>query len=318
MVSHRRAMAASTLAVLFCLLGAIGLCAGCSLLGDSVEVDILLPDPPPQWEPIFRAEESPSFLVRAPGRGRLPQELLVSAPARGCGEPACRLALPKRANLPILAVPLIQGRTDLLRPAGGFFPSGLGEDGRLTLTWREGFLASLLLSLAERGSLIEAVNARRLGEEIARRCGGDPWSLDREAILTHLALGSFRADRIKQLAARPLVLHAAPESRWVEGDPFRPELQADPLGALRLEGVTPGFHAYFRVDAAAASKAVANPEAAGVAAAGLPDGAGGSEAAANPEAAAVAAALERLDLSVSDEGWIARDAATGAAESGRW
>jgi len=258
--------------------------AGCSLFADSIEVVIVLPAVPPAWEPILRAEGSPSFLVRAPGRGRQLQEVLLPAPLSI--QATCRLKLPKRANLPVVAVPVVQGRSDLLRPAGGLFPAALSDGGKLSLSWEDGFLAALLLTLAERGQLLEALNARRLSEEIERRCAGDPWSLDQGAILTLLSLGSFRADRIKILPLRSINLHCAPGSRWVEGDPFRSSHQADALGALSVDPIVAGFHAYFRVDGPA-------PE----------DGSLG---------------LERLDIAVTDEEWLARDSLTGVAGSGRW
>lgn len=257
---------------------------GCSLFGDSIEVAIVLPAVPASWEPIFRAEGGPSFLVRAPGKGRLLQELLVAAPHSG--QAAVRLTLPKRANLPVLAAPLVEGRSDLLRPAGALFPEAFSGGGRLALSWEEGFVAALLLKMDERGQLVEALNARRLSEEIGRRCGGDRWSLDQEAILTLLSLGSFRADRIKALPAHSVVLHCAPGSWWVEGDPFRQPVQADALGRLAVDSVVAGFHSFFRVDSPA------------------PDGA--------------SAALERLDVSVGAEEWLACNSLTGAAESGRW
>ena len=271
-------------AIALAVLLSFALAAGCSLLGDSVEVGIVLPELPPEWEPILRAEGSPSFLVRAPGRGRLPQELLVPVPGAAPSQAACRLTLPKRANLPVVAVPIVQGRSDLLRPAGGLFPAALGGGGTMALAWKDGFLATLLLALAERGQLIEALNARRLSGEIEKRCAGDPWSLDREAILLLLSLGSFRTDRIKELPPHSLVLHCAPGSRWVEGNPFRPAIQADELGVLAVAPIVAGFHAFFRVD-------------------GSPPAGDG---------------LERLDVSVTDEEWLAGDSLTGAVESGRW
>lgn len=305
---------------------ALPLTAGCSLIGDSVEIAIVLPPTPSLWEPVVQAEGRSLFLVRSPGRGREVEERVVAAPDRA-GLPACRVVLPKRANRAVVAFPVVQGRPDLLKPSGALFPSASAGGDSLRLSYRDGFVALLLSKLSERGQLVESLNSERLQAEIQKRSGGDPWLIDGEAILGLLAGGSFRADRIVRLPAYELALSCAPGSRWAAGDPFLPELRGDAGGTLTLVGIVPGFHCLFRVDTGDGSSVVGAGVTGGMAG-GIERSGGGIAAIGEggrgvgptdlPRGTAAALPLERIDLFVSEEEWFACNSLTGVAEYGRW
>ena len=84
------------------------------------------------------------------------------------------------------------------------------------------------------------LNLERLDREITARAAGDPWSLNREAILAALA-----ADAMSSAAIRPLPERGAdlqlPAGRWVWWNPFTPPLLSDGRSPLTL-AVPGGYH----------------------------------------------------------------------------
>lgn len=281
----------------------LGGLAACSLpipqWGTNSELEVRLPAPPPAWEPFGALAYS--IVLPAPQPGQPSPSLRVDAGAR-----SIHLTIEKSINLPILAYPLLQGRADLLRPAGGVFPFSLDERGRLELSYRDGFLAQMLFPLYGKNDLIAAVNVERLSEAIWERSLGDPWSVDRERILVTLVYGTMRSDRISLLPAFSLSISAHP-GIWIAGDPFRAPLTV-PLDsrAFELDRLPTGIHHFFRVseDATTESKSIT--------------GRGASDLGAEPRVMWMPPPLERIDLIVSEDGWLSLDSTTGDAESGRW
>lgn len=280
-----------------------GCLAACSLpfpqWGANSDLEVRLPTPPPAWEPLGAL----AFSIVVPGRqsGEPPPSLRVDA-----GAPSIRLTIEKEFNLPILAYPLLEGRSDLLKPAGAVFPFSLDEHGRLELSYREGFLAELLFPLYGKNDLITAVNVARLSEAIWERSSGDPWSLDRRKILVTLAYGSMRSDRISLLPAFDLSIRARP-GVWVAGDPFRASLVVGPEHPrLDLDRMPTDVHRFFRVGDPASSKPTSAEHR------------GSASVGARPAVMWVPPPLERIDLVVDEDGWLSVDSATGDAESGRW
>ena len=90
----------------------------------------------------------------------------------------------------------------LLRPAGAVVPVSAARSGALEVTWERGLLASLVLDLWRGGAYPWLLNLERLDREIEARAAGDPWQLDRQAILAALA-----ADAMSSAALRPLPQH---------------------------------------------------------------------------------------------------------------
>lgn len=286
-LSCRRRLARAAVAA------ALGCLTGCSFpvpqWGSSSELEFVLPSTPAAWS----------------GFGALDYSIVLPPRAGGGASPAARVAagvenvqltLEKGINLPVLAYPILDGRTDLLKPAGAIYPSSLDDRGRLVLSYRDGFLAELLYPLSASEELISSLNVERLREEIWTRSQGDPWLLDREEILIALAYGNMRSDKISLLPSFDLSI-SAPVALWVAGDPFRaPCTAAAEHPELELAGVAAGVHHFFRVE--------------------LP-----AEAAANAGTLSVLPAPprhERIDVVVSEGGWMSLNSTTGDVESGRW
>lgn len=243
-------------------------CAPLPQWGKQIELHLLLPPPPSQWA-CFGALD---YLILVPEPSEEEPFTTVRVPA---GSNAVRLTVGKRTNLPLLAYPLLEDRPDLLRPSGGVYPLDLEKGDVVRLSYRDGFLAELLLPMCAAGDLLEALNVSRLRRETWDRSLGDPWSLDREAILETLLYGSMRSGRIRRRPSFELSIEV-PAGTWVAGNPFIAPILAPPARPLlELHGLPTGVHRFFRND-------------------------------------------DRIDVAVTEQGWLSVDRATGAAESGRW
>lgn len=217
--------------------------AGCDLWQEHRLVH--LPELPPAW----RHFEVVLELTLVDGRDGRAQRL-PAAP------PGATLALPvgRYPATVIVARPLVTGRAAeeatetvagagsgrLLRPAGAVVPVSAARSGALEVTWERGLLASLVLDLWRGGASPWLLNLERLDREIAARAAGDPWQLDRQAILAALA-----ADAMSSAALRPLPQHDVelqlPAGRWVWWNPFAPPLLSDGRAPLALV-VPGGYH----------------------------------------------------------------------------
>lgn len=258
------------------LLAALGLLVGCSDVlpkwGRRIEIEIIVADPVAPWDRLGALDH---LIVLPTVRG----DDTTSESRVVAGQGSLRLTIEKRTNLPILDYPLIAGRSDLLRPAGAVFPLDLEGRGRISTSYREGFLAELLVPVSATGELLEAVNVRRLRREIWERSSGDPWRLDRDAILQTLMFGAMRSDRIRARPCFDLSLEAR-AGTWVSGDPFYgPIVVGSEQPVLALRGLPSGAHRFFRVDDDM---------------------------------------VERIDVEVTDSGWEWMDVLTGCGGSGRW
>lgn len=265
-----------------------GLCAlsvfllgACSLplppWGARPQLEVVLPPSPDAWKPFGKL----SYLLVLPPEAAGGEARTLQWDAGG---PPPRLSLAKRCNLPLLAYPLLAGRSDLLKPAGALYPISLDERGRLRFSFRDGFLAGLLFPLSGETDLLASINASRLGEEIWERSQGDPWIIDRERILKTLAYGTMRSDRITPLPAYDLTIRPV-TGGWISADPFRAPVEAeDGAAALALGSLPLGVHHLLR----------AGPAASG------------------------GAAPECLDIEVSGTGWLWMDSITGDGGDGRW
>ena len=180
--------------------------------------------------------------------------------------PGVRLALPagRYQATVIVAQPLVVGREPepgaetgapavsdraarrLLRPAGAVVPISEASSGVLELTWERGLLASLVLDLWRGGTNPWLLNLERLDQEISARAAGDPWSLNRGAILAAL-----QANAMSTAALRPPREHGfdleLPAGHWVWWNPFAAPLLSD--GHTPLAVTAPqGYHLLLRDD----------------------------------------------------------------------
>lgn len=215
--------------------------AGCDLWQEHRLVR--LPDLPPAW----RHFEVSLQLTLVDGRdGR--ERLLPAA------RPGATLALPvgRYPASVIVARPLVTGRASvgdtapvaggdrLLRPAGAVVPISDVRAGAVEVTWERGLLASLVLDLWRGGASPWLLNLELLDRELAARAAGDPWSLNRQAILAALAADAMSSTVIRPLPQRRAELQI-PAGRWVWWNPFAPPLVSDGRSPLAL-AVPGGYH----------------------------------------------------------------------------
>jgi hypothetical protein len=99
---------------------------------------------------------------------------------------------------PLTATPVWTDGSVLGLPAGAVFPYSLEAGGQVTLSWEHGFGADLLLRLYRQGFPLSCFNVERFLHEVDLRGMGNPWDLDREAILEKILQGGFRSDCIKR------------------------------------------------------------------------------------------------------------------------
>lgn len=250
------------------------LLCGCSFpkppFGRNIELAIRLPPPPAAWEPLGRL----SYRLVAFGPDWEAESELLEQGTR-----QAFLSIEKGGPIPVLAYPVIGGRADLLRPAGGVFPLTLDPHGILELSYPNGPLAALLVPVIQNEALARSVNIPRLRAEIWERSGGNPWLIDREAILETLLYGVMRSDRIRNLPEFVLETSLSPGS-WVSDNPFEGTVEIGGAAPRSVELALPGgIHHYFLAGRGAA---------------------------------------ERIDVEIDEEGWTVLNRISGSAEFGSW
>ncbi|HUX20249.1 MAG TPA: hypothetical protein VMW69_03350 [Spirochaetia bacterium] len=270
----------------------------------SIEVELSLPDQPKWWSNLGAI----SYLIvmeNPPGN--------QSTLSLESGAAQAHVHITKGGPVPVLAYPLVGGRSDLLRPAGGIFPFSLDDRGALVLSFEDGFLSELLMPVTRAGDLAGALNIARLQSEIWERSEGDPWVLDRDAILGTLVYGAMSSNRIKNLAAFRLEIEATP-GLWYSGDPFRgpvvvtPELKIFDAGELPV-----GVHHFFLHGDDGPELELSAAKGASVAPRGeIP------VLTTRAVSSSHMAAITRLDLMIDEVGWLSVNSVTGDVASGRW
>ena len=221
--------------------------AGCDLWQEHRLVQ--LPELPPAW----RHFEVALQLTLVDGRAGREQRLPAA-------RPGATLALPvgRYAASVIVARPLVTGSASagatapvagdgrLLRPAGAVVPVSKVRSGALEVTWERGLLASLVLDLWRGGASPWLLNLELLDRKLAARAAGDPWSLNRQAILAALEADAMSSAVIRPLPQRRVELQL-PAGRWVWWNPFAPPLLSDGHSPLAL-AVPGGFHLLLAAD----------------------------------------------------------------------
>lgn len=256
------------------LILSVVLLGGCSFpkpgFGWTVELAIRLPPPPLTWKELGRF----SYRIATFGPDWETESELLEQGTR-----EAVVTIEKHSPTPLLAYPVIDGRADLLRPAGGVYPFTLDSHGTLELSYRDGPLAQLLIPVVQNEALARSISVPRLRSKLWERSDGNPWLIDREAILETLLYGVMRSDRIRALPT--FVLEASfPSGVWVSGNPFENTIEVDGGEPRPVELVLPaGTHHYV----------LAGPE-------------GG----------------ERIDVEIGEEGWTVVDGISGSAEFGSW
>jgi len=223
------------LALLLLALSPFAVLSGCSLFDTTSRVRVCPAPLPEHWVAAFTTI---SLTVRVPG-----QDGAYRAP---CWEPV-DVELRRREYTPILAFPTIEGREDLLLPAGGLYPedctfdpAGAGES--LTVDWLGGVAAEVATATMEAGGDLRTIDWDELREDLERYSDGDPWRLSPARIAAHLLSGTSSAGSMSRsqqgtLCIRTSALPTPPATRWISRSPFDPALHGCEDGWLLLSGV---------------------------------------------------------------------------------
>ena len=240
-------LAARALGVAVLAIAAAAL-AGCSPWPEQRQVQ--LPQLPPAWRHFNVVLQ----LTLVDGRDGSERRLATAAPG-------ARLALPvgrHRATV-ILAEPLVVGRasttgrtpgeratTRRLRPAGAVVPVGGAPSQTIEVTWERGLLAGVVRDLWRGGTNPWLLNLERLDHEITTRAQGDPWWLNRAALLAALQADAMGRSALKPHARRNIEL-SLPAGRWVWWNPFAAPLLSDGNSPLPV-AAPDGYHLLLRDD----------------------------------------------------------------------
>ncbi len=227
---------------------AAGLTACASFTTSSVR--IVLPPIPDTWDKTINIT---GFRLIYPDTDAEPTEMVCLPDEEVVVE------LVKWSNVPVLAYPICE-RGGTLRPAGALFPLHLREDGKLLLSWYNGFSALLFRRLWAVGTVGEAVNSERLLKEIREKAPVNPWNLDLDSMVEALSYCTFHSRIIDTLPDYDVVLTGY-TGDWVVSDPFIRSVRADSEGTLRVANLYPGmFHLYDREKAARIDLFIAEKE----------------------------------------------------------
>ncbi len=207
---------------------------GCSHLVESFEHDeyvvVIAPPVPSEWYMGSSYDLQPLYRLRVTDElGRIERH---EPWEKGAGR--FELTVPKeRITAVSYEVSPLPGLW--LKAAGGVYPLHREPNGTLSVSYENGYLAELLHDLLGRNpGAVRNLNIGRLEREILERSDGNPWQLDREAILRRLSSGSMRADAIRLLPATAVKLELL-DGAWISLNPLEP-----PLGPTLLDGPASG------------------------------------------------------------------------------
>jgi len=191
---------------MLCLVFFLMTVSGCDMTGAYRTIDCLLPDMPDAW-----CDREWSEGCRLAWRGC---EGSVRETLHRGETGLVPVMVPRGGNLPVVVYP-----EEGTLPAGGIIPWDLDEDGRLKLTWEHGWVALLLFRLSSAGPVSDALNVRRLLDEVLLESGGDPWILDMDYALRSLTYGRFNMYSLAHLPVYEPAIPAEP-GEWYSDDPF--------------------------------------------------------------------------------------------------
>lgn len=215
-------------------LAALALLVSCSAdlpFPETVVVDVVIPEPPAAWpREALRLE-----LANEDGAGRVTR-LRVEAGT------TVRLPLGTGGRRAVLVEASLWNRP--LRPAGAIWPDDLevGDDPsypRLEASWREGWVASVLVRLRALGA-DQGFDLERLRKEADARLR-DPWVIEPEEVALAIASRRFSTNLLERGEARNFFLP--------EGGPWIPESPCEEAPARTSEGwlatAPPGLHLWY-------------------------------------------------------------------------
>jgi hypothetical protein len=156
------------------------------------------------------------------------------------------LNLPKEQPAVVCAVPVIPGVSPPFgyRPAGGLRPAEMPALPELQLSWEEGFSSNFMLELARSGVAPDRINIRRFQDAVARRGGGNPWTLDLRRLASDFISGDLWIYSFVIPPKYPVVVPLSPGCWYSEYPPDLPLFSA----AGSWSGELPeGLHRFLKV-----------------------------------------------------------------------
>ncbi len=186
-------------------------------------VSVKFPPTPTAWYTVYGYRPLHSVLV-TDERGRQVRRLFSNL---STGAPQVELKV-RKETITSVSYELSPVPGLWLKAAGGVYPLHRARNGTLTVSYENGFLVTLLHDLLSRNpGAVQNLNIGRLENELLTRSQGNPWQLDREAILRRLSSGSMRADSIRMMTGTTVSLELL-EGTWLSLNPLEPPLEQAP------------------------------------------------------------------------------------------
>lgn len=196
-------------------------------------VSVQLPPTPKDWHAVDGYQPLHSVLI-TDERGRQVRRLFSKVSKVSNGGPRVELKVRKEA-ITAVSYELSPVPGLWLKAAGGVYPIHRARNATLTVSYENGFLVGLLQDLLSRDPVaVRNLNIGRLENELLTRSQGNPWQLDREAILRRLSSGAMRADSIRPLSGTPMGLELL-EGTWLSLNPLE-QVPDPPFEVMVLPG----------------------------------------------------------------------------------
>lgn len=203
------------------LLGS-GILCGCSVLPQTVTVDLKLPPLPPELPHTADNGSAPAVAVYENSYGVLRKTEIPYSPY------PVSVEIRKKENAVVLVYPPFA-----LRPCGGFFNGSRVME----LSWKGGFLAETVSSAGF--STPKSWNP----EALTHRIDGNPWFYDPAALRKALETGTVGYYTMKKKPLYPVLLKEIPPGIWINRYPHD-RVIVDSSGEFRTE-LPLGYEKYF-------------------------------------------------------------------------
>jgi hypothetical protein len=99
--------------------------------------------------------------------------------------------------LPVVAYPYIGNVNIQPYSAGGIFPANM-DNGKVVLTWENGFAAEVLYKAIKNGIALDNFNVSRFEKVLIEKSGGNPWIFEEDDIIYALSFNIFNSNFIKK------------------------------------------------------------------------------------------------------------------------
>ena len=145
------------------------------------------------------------------------------------------LALPYHPSFPLF-------------PAGGIFPVNCCDE-KLNISWENGFAASVLYNLMEKGLDFPNFNIKRFESKLLDKSENNPWHISEMEIIFALSSSIFNSNFIRCKESFSIILNAPFfEGEWVLSDSMDLRIFKPEGGSLVLDNIYKGHYFLFRND----------------------------------------------------------------------